>query len=60
MRKKIVLEVEDTNGMVYDETGFYIGTKIGVRGFDIELEAKKLSIAEVIKLKDAVFLPTKS
>lgn len=39
--------------MIYDETGIYIGTKLGVRGF--EPEVKRLSIAEIIKLKDAGF-----
>ena len=54
MRKKVTLEVEDSSGMIYDETGMYIGTKLGVRGF--EPEVKRLSIAEIIKLKDAGFL----
>lgn len=53
MRKKVTLEVDDSTGMIYDETGIYIGTKLGVRGF--EPEVTRLSIAEIIKLKDAGF-----
>lgn len=55
MRKKVTLEVEDSTGMIYDETGIYIGTKLGIRGF--EPEGKRLSIAEIIKRAPVAFMP---
>ena len=53
MRRKILLEVDEITGMVYDDANCYIGTKVGIRGFEIEARKTKLSIVEVVKLKDA-------
>lgn len=55
MRKKIVLEYDDSTGFVYDSTGLYIGTNLSLKPFDATDEKASVPIDDLVKLRNAGF-----
>lgn len=55
MRKKIVLEYEDTNGFVYDANQIYIGSNLTLKSFDTTDEKSGVPIDDLVKLRNAGF-----
>lgn len=55
MRKKIILEYEDTNGFVYDADQIYIGSNLTLKPFEITDEKSGVAIDDLVKLRNAGF-----
>jgi hypothetical protein len=55
MKKKIVLELDDTNNMVYDANSMYVGCLIGIKPFDATDEQRGVPIDDLVKLRNAGF-----
>ena len=55
MRKKIVLEFDETNGMVYDANQLYIGCNLSLKPFDATDEQRGVPIDDLVKLRNAGF-----
>lgn len=55
MRKKIILEYEDTNGFVYDANGLYIGSNLQLKPFEVTDEKSGVPIDDLVKLRNAGF-----
>jgi hypothetical protein len=55
MRKKIVLEFDESNGMVYDANQIYIGSNLSIKPFDATDEPRGVPIDDLVKLRNAGF-----
>lgn len=55
MKKKIVLEFDETNGMVYDANQLYIGCNIALKPFDATDAPRGVPIDDLVKLRNAGF-----
>lgn len=55
MKKKIVLNVDTDNGMIYDANDMYIGCNISAKSFDQATAGGGVAIDDLVKLRNAGF-----
>lgn len=55
MKKKIVLNFDDTTGMVYDANEIYIGCNLTLKSFDATDAKSGVPIDDLVKLRNAGF-----
>lgn len=55
MKKKIVLNYDDTNGMVYDANEAYIGCNLSLKPFQVTDVKSGVPIDDLVKLRNAGF-----
>jgi hypothetical protein len=55
MKKKIVLNYDDTNHMVYDANDMYVGSLATIEPFEMTEAKQGVNIDDLVKLRNAGF-----
>lgn len=55
MRKKVILDWEESTGMIYDANDLYIGCNLSLRSFIETDSQREATIDDLVKLRNAGF-----